>query len=263
MFDSEDLLSIGEVSRIFRISPKTLRHYDKIGLIKPAYVDSTSQYRYYSISQLLVINCVKEMRLLGFSLTDISKCLDQKEGVFQVDKAITLVDEKKGQIVEQLKKLQNIEQLFVFWKVNLEPEYRNNIQPGNISVKYIPPRIVVFTRSRSKYEKHDMSVRVIELLHLIHENNVSYKGPFMAIFHDDHRSLDMGGDIELCTEVLEVKPADYSFIREIPAGLYASVIHKGCNHTLITDTYPALYNWLKKLNYKVLGPSMEMYSSIT
>ena len=162
MNDSEDLLSIGEVSKIFRISLKTLRHYDKIGIVKLAYVDSTNQYRYYAKSQLLFINCVKEMRLLGFTLTDIAKCLDQKKGVFQLDKAIALVDKKKGQIVKQLEKLQNIQQLFVFWKVNLEPESRNDIQAGNIKVKYIPPRIVVFTRSRSKYEKHAMNVRVIE-----------------------------------------------------------------------------------------------------
>jgi len=36
---NEDLLSIGDVAEIYRISIKTLRHYDKLGIIKPAYVD--------------------------------------------------------------------------------------------------------------------------------------------------------------------------------------------------------------------------------
>ena len=82
----------------------------------------------------------------------------------------------------------------------------------------------------------------------------------MAVFHDDHRILEgMDGDIEVCAEVLGAKPANYPMIREIPTGLYASVIHKGSYRALITDTYPALYNWLKDHNYPVLGPSMEMY----
>lgn len=50
MNDSEDLLSIGQVSEICRISVKTLRYYDKIGLLKPVYIDSASRYRYYSKS---------------------------------------------------------------------------------------------------------------------------------------------------------------------------------------------------------------------
>lgn len=63
MDHSEDLLSIGQVAEICHISIKTLRHYDKLRIIKPAFVDSTNKYRYYAKSQLPFIGYVREMRL--------------------------------------------------------------------------------------------------------------------------------------------------------------------------------------------------------
>ena len=44
--DSRQLYSIGQVSKLCNISQKTLRYYDKIGLIKPDKVDDSNNYRY-------------------------------------------------------------------------------------------------------------------------------------------------------------------------------------------------------------------------
>lgn len=44
--DFKDLLSIGEISKICQVSVKTLRHYDRIDLVKPVYVNPVNQYRY-------------------------------------------------------------------------------------------------------------------------------------------------------------------------------------------------------------------------
>lgn len=41
------MFSIGEFSRHGRISVRILRHYDAIGLLRPAFVDPVSGYRFY------------------------------------------------------------------------------------------------------------------------------------------------------------------------------------------------------------------------
>ena len=46
------MFSIGEFARLGTVSVRTLRHYDEIGLLRPAKVDPHSGYRYYSASQL-------------------------------------------------------------------------------------------------------------------------------------------------------------------------------------------------------------------
>ena len=48
------MLKIGEFSKLSRVSVRMLRHYDEIGLLPPASIDSATGYRYYSEYQLPV-----------------------------------------------------------------------------------------------------------------------------------------------------------------------------------------------------------------
>ena len=259
MNDSEDLLSIGEVSKICRISIKTLRYYDKIGLLKPACVDPVSKYRYYSKSQLILITYFKEMKLLGFSSDELRRCFENKENASE--KVAALVDKKMSQITKQVDELQKVQQQLATLKESyMEMEAR---QQGNINIKHLSPRLVAFIRSRLKYEFHAMNARCIELVHLIHENNLIFKGGMMTVFHDNYRVFDYNdADIEFCWEVFADKPYNYSFIREIPPGLYASIIHEGDYFTLLTETHHFLYEWIKQHKYQVIGPAINFHLSV-
>ena len=58
------MLSIGEFSKICKVSTKTLRYYDEIGLINPSEVNPDNGYRYYAIEQLekmLFINRLSQL----------------------------------------------------------------------------------------------------------------------------------------------------------------------------------------------------------
>ncbi|WP_066369112.1 MerR family DNA-binding transcriptional regulator [Neobacillus fumarioli] len=48
-------LSIGEMAKLRKVTVETLRHYDKIGLLKPYYVDPNTGYRYYSTYQYEIL----------------------------------------------------------------------------------------------------------------------------------------------------------------------------------------------------------------
>ncbi|MFW6213776.1 MAG: MerR family transcriptional regulator, partial [Spirochaetota bacterium] len=67
------MYSIGEFSQINRITPKTLRHYDRIGLLEPARTDEWTGYRYYSPAQLPMIRRILALKDLGFSLEEIGR----------------------------------------------------------------------------------------------------------------------------------------------------------------------------------------------
>ena len=41
------MYKIGELSKALKVSVKTLRYYEKEGLLKPSYIDKDSGYRYY------------------------------------------------------------------------------------------------------------------------------------------------------------------------------------------------------------------------
>ncbi len=51
------MLKIGEFSKLSRVSVRMLRHYDEIGLLKPAETDRFTDYRYYREDQLPTAGC--------------------------------------------------------------------------------------------------------------------------------------------------------------------------------------------------------------
>jgi len=69
--------SIAEVARMSNVTSRTLRHYDDIGLLPPAYVGSNG-YRYYEQEQLLRLQQVLLLRELGLGLETIAEVVDEQ-----------------------------------------------------------------------------------------------------------------------------------------------------------------------------------------
>ncbi|MEV6306776.1 MerR family transcriptional regulator [Actinoplanes sp. NPDC051861] len=72
------MLSIGDFAGLGRVSVRMLRHYDAIGLLRPAHVDPHTGYRWYTAQQLSVLNRVLALKDLGFSLSDVQAMIDEK-----------------------------------------------------------------------------------------------------------------------------------------------------------------------------------------
>jgi CheY-like chemotaxis protein len=73
------MYSIGEISRIVRISADTLRYYDQIGLLKPHHINGLNRYRQYSKDQVQDLLFIMEMKEYGFSLDAIRELLISKD----------------------------------------------------------------------------------------------------------------------------------------------------------------------------------------
>ena len=48
---NEELLSIGQFGQLTALTAKALRHYDEVGVLRPAHVDDVTGYRWYSLEQ--------------------------------------------------------------------------------------------------------------------------------------------------------------------------------------------------------------------
>ena len=66
-----DMLTIGAFARACRLSPKALRLYDELELLRPARVDPHTGYRYYAVGQLEQARLVAWLRRLGMPLARI------------------------------------------------------------------------------------------------------------------------------------------------------------------------------------------------
>lgn len=69
------VFTVGEVSRLSGLSIRALRHYDEIGLLKPATVGENG-YRYYGADELLRLQQIMVHRELGLPLDEIRRTLD-------------------------------------------------------------------------------------------------------------------------------------------------------------------------------------------
>ena len=70
------MYSIGEFSKIGSVSTKTLRYYDEIGLLRPAYVDEENRYRYYEERQVDEILLISELKTYDLRLEQIKAIME-------------------------------------------------------------------------------------------------------------------------------------------------------------------------------------------
>ncbi|WP_240957868.1 MerR family transcriptional regulator, partial [Streptomyces barkulensis] len=74
------MFTIGDFARHGRVSVRMLRHYDAIGLLRPARTDPVSGYRFYEAGQLARLNRVIALKDLGFTLEQVRTILDERPG---------------------------------------------------------------------------------------------------------------------------------------------------------------------------------------
>ncbi|MFV0128151.1 MerR family transcriptional regulator [Streptomyces sp. HMX112] len=74
------MFTIGDFARHGRVSVRMLRHYDAIGLLRPARVDPSSGYRHYRAAQLARLNRIIALKELGFTLDQVRTVLDRRVG---------------------------------------------------------------------------------------------------------------------------------------------------------------------------------------
>ena len=74
------IFTIKEFADYSRTTTETLRHYDRIGLLKPV-ERATNGYRYYAPAQLELVNVIRTFQELGLSLDEISVLIDKRNRI--------------------------------------------------------------------------------------------------------------------------------------------------------------------------------------
>ncbi|MCC0578691.1 MerR family transcriptional regulator [Streptomyces californicus] len=82
---SGELVTIGEFSRLSRLSAKALRRYDELGLLRPALVDPVNGYRYYDPAQAERARLVAWLRRIGMPLSRIARVVALDAGAAAVE----------------------------------------------------------------------------------------------------------------------------------------------------------------------------------
>jgi DNA-binding transcriptional MerR regulator len=72
------MFTIGDFATHGRVSVRMLRHYDAVGLLRPARTDPCTGYRFYAAAQLSRLNRIIALKELGFTLEQVREILDER-----------------------------------------------------------------------------------------------------------------------------------------------------------------------------------------
>ena len=72
---NDEHLSIGRFAQLTGLTAKALRHYDELGLLRPAYVDDFTGYRWYSLEQARDAVAIRRLRSFELPLDEVAEVL--------------------------------------------------------------------------------------------------------------------------------------------------------------------------------------------
>ncbi len=98
----ENLLSIGEVAKARNINVQSLRYYEKLGVLVPAYINPETGYRYYSLEQLVILDTILLCIEIGINLKDLKNYVDD-DGQLEFER---LLKAGKKTATEKIKKIE-------------------------------------------------------------------------------------------------------------------------------------------------------------
>jgi DNA-binding transcriptional MerR regulator len=184
----DELLPIGRFARVSGLTVKALRHYDEIGLLRPARVDESSGYRYYSLAQARRAEAIRRLRTLEVPLDEIRDLLEADESAL-LEQLVVHRARLEGRAVELRRVLEELDRL-IEGKEELVPEATDRVR-HDMDVKEVPARRVAFIRERVHTD--DMTTIVPRNIDRVaHAIGMKHAGPPFCLcpFPDDEGFLE-------------------------------------------------------------------------
>lgn len=245
------MYSIGDFSRINRITPKTLRHYDRVGLLTPARTDEWTGYRYYAPSQLPRIRRILALKELGFSLREVREIVDADAPVEAL--LARRETELRHSIAEQQARLEKVREYLARTKTG---ETMNT----SVELKALPQ--VIVASMRTTIENYDAYFDVVPRMgdYMRSVGAVCREPAYcFTIYHDgEYREHDI--DVEICEAVVapceESDRVKFRTVDAVPAA--ACAVHHG-PYDRIGETYNLLFEWIESNGYEAADNPRESY----
>lgn len=110
--------TISEFAKLRNININSLRYYEKIGVLKPAYVDEKTGYRYYSPDQLPILDVILLCIDFGMPLKDLTRYMHDGEFILNKELFETGKQIAEARIAALQTELHKIEYTLQYLDVN-------------------------------------------------------------------------------------------------------------------------------------------------
>jgi DNA-binding transcriptional MerR regulator len=249
------MLNIGDFARLAQVSPRTLRHYDDLGLLRPERVDQANGYRSYGVGQLARLHRIVALRDLGFALDEIGELLLDESPVEQLRAMLRVrrLQIEQGMAEEQARLLRV--------EAHLRAIERSTLVPANVVIKTTQPiRIAEASGTASGFGPllGDIFERLGAKVWAAVER-ASIKPGLMVAWYEQPQD-DGRVTVHFGCEVgsQRMQSDDEVHVVDLPVIEVASVVHKGSMEDVVT-AYEELVRWVEDSGYGIAGRSRELY----
>ncbi len=267
------MFTIGNFAEHGRVSVRMLRHYDAIGLLRPAHVDPASGYRYYRAEQLTQLNRIVALKELGFTLEQVGSILHERVSVVELRGMLRL---RRAELAADVARA--ADRLAVVEARLRTIESEDLVPTDRVVVKSLPAlRVAELTGTIRSFDPAELG-RIVdalftELRRLLAAAGVAATGPTVTRYEDVpgdatvvvHAGLPVGADVvhvdgagvvELagveraativhCGPMAEVLPTVQALARWLGAGGHPFTAEHSRERALARPADPA--EWLTEL----------------
>jgi len=246
------MFKIGEFSRFSRVSVKMLRHYDEIGLLKPAHVDRFSGYRYYTADQLPRLNRIVLLKDLEFSLEQIAHLLDESLSTAEIRGVLKL---KRSEIQTRMqadaRRLTLLQQAMDHLLLD-EP-----LLPHAIILRDVPTQQVASIRQTVTPDGITALFERLEAI--VAQHDARAISPPLTIYHDMEYAEDQQ-DVAVAVPVSKAfAPAQADVrVHELAGAQMACIVYTG-GYSSTDPLIRQFPGWLAANTHRAAGPLREVY----
>ena len=137
----KNYFSIGEAAKAAHTTNETLRHYDRIGLVKPSKKDEWTNYRYYTEQDIVRLNTVRALQLMDLSLQEIKTVLEYDD----LEKIIDFLAQAEKKADEKMAALQYSKSKIQLAKADYESKLQRQQKFNSSFVKDYPERVILLS----------------------------------------------------------------------------------------------------------------------
>jgi DNA-binding transcriptional MerR regulator len=244
-------LTIGRFALLTDLSARTLRKYDRLGLLCPASVDPDTRYRSYAFSQVPRAETIRLLRSLDVPLSEIARILDND------DPAATrhLLENQFARIEQRIARFQH-----TLMRLESALARGGTLGAYECELRDVPPIPVLalhFATPRGAIDEIIISGRA-RLLEFAAANRLEIAGREIIVYDfDPTERRDYEGDV--CLPLTrEVAGEGAMRGRVLPACTVAVTRHRGPDEDL-RAAYCSLAGWIVDQGLQIVGHERETY----
>ena len=254
------MIGIGDFARHGRVSVRMLRHYDAVGLLRPAQVDRLTGYRFYAAAQLARLNRIVALKELGFTLAQVQEILDEKVGIAELRGMLRLRQaELQSQVANDTARLAQVRARLDI----IEREGAMGID--EVVVKRIPAvRVAELTGVAASFEPDSIGPVIgplyDELCRRLDAAGIAPTGAGIAYYQEaPDGSVLVHAALPVAVESLAGQEFSVVDLPEIERA--ATIVHRG-NMSGVMASIQTLAQWIDANGYTSAGENRELYLSV-